>query len=210
MPETQGNLRTLRCPGFVPDRRLVLTCRAARRSGFRPGARAIGDTMTTADRAQDGFEVPDPVAAELRARGYLRAGSSSEDPAGTMTFLALTVRHRGGSSVVFLVQLPGVARALAQALVTWFNGSALDEVLELVAQRAGESGAFRSDSAPSVDGVASFLREGIWGDDAPPDDVPGDLTECARIRFLGSIRRSAQLGPVAGVGPVTCDPSSSR
>ena len=137
--------------------------------------------MTTADRAQDAFEIPDRVAAELRARGYVRAGSSSEDPAAKTTFLALTVRHHGVSSVVFLVQLPGVVRALAQALVTWFNGSAPDEMLELVAQRANGSGTFRSDSAPSVDGVASFLREGIWGDDAPPDEAPGDLADCIQI-----------------------------
>jgi hypothetical protein len=61
--------------------------------------------------------VAGPVAAELRARSYVRAESSSAVAARKATFLALTVRHRGVSSVVFLVQVPGVIRALAQALV---------------------------------------------------------------------------------------------
>ncbi len=131
---------------------------------------------------QDGFKVPGPVAAELRARGYLRAEFSSEVAARKATFLALTVRHRGVSSVVFLVQVPGVMRALAQALVIWFSGSALDDRLELVARRAGGGGGrFRSDSDPSVDGVADFLRQGIWGGDAPPDDSrAGDAAACVR------------------------------
>jgi hypothetical protein len=129
--------------------------------------------MASADRDQDGFEVPSPVAAELRAGGYVRAESSSEAAARKATFLVLTVRHRGVSSVVFLVQVPGVIRALAQALVIWFSGSALDDRLELVARQAGgDGGRFRSESDPGVDGVADFLRDGIWGGDAPPDESP--------------------------------------
>jgi hypothetical protein len=59
--------------------------------------------MAPADRDQDSFEVPASVAAELRARGYVRADSSSEAAARKAIFLALTVRHREASSVVFLV-----------------------------------------------------------------------------------------------------------
>ena len=131
------------------------------------------------DREQDGFELPEPVAAALRAKGYVRA-SSSEVP-GNATFLALTVRHHGESSVVFLVQAPGVVRALAKALVAWFNGSALDERLELIAHRASGSGSYRSDSAPTVNGVASFLRDGIWGGAAPPDRAAGDSSDRVRV-----------------------------
>jgi len=138
--------------------------------------------MPPADRDQAGFEVPGPVAAELRARGYVRAESTSQAAGAgrTATFLTLTVRHRGVPSVVFLVQVPGVMGALARALVTWFGGSAVDDRLELVTRPAGGAGRFRSDSAPSADGVADFLRQGIWADDAPPDEpAPGDP---ARVR----------------------------
>jgi hypothetical protein len=142
---------------------------------------AMRDWMTAPDHDQAGFEVPELVAAELRSRGYVKA-ASSKAPGYKATFLALTVRHHGRSSVVFLVQVPGVIRALAQALVTWFNGSAVDERLELVARRPADSGGrFRSDSAPSVDGVASFLREGIWADDAPPGEPASDSMESVRI-----------------------------
>jgi hypothetical protein len=132
------------------------------------------------DREQDGFELPESVAATLRAKGYVRT-SSPDVPAGAATFLALTVRHHGESSVVFLVQAPGVVRALAKALVAWYNGSAVDESLELVAHRPSGSGSFRSDSAPSVNGVASFLRDAIWGGDAPPDRSAGDSSDRVRV-----------------------------
>ncbi len=82
---------------------------------------------------------------------------------------------------MFLVQAPGVVRALAKALVAWFNGSALDERLELVAHLPSGSGSFRSDSAPSVNGVASFLRDAIWGGDAPPDRSAGDSSDRVRV-----------------------------
>lgn len=72
--------------------------------------------MAAADHEQDGIEVPDSVAAELRARGCVRASSGSEAAARKTAFLALTVRHRGASSVVFLVQVPGVIRGLARVL----------------------------------------------------------------------------------------------
>jgi hypothetical protein len=133
------------------------------------------------DHEHNGFEVPDIVAAELRAKGYV-SRSSAEVSAHEVTFLALTVRHYGKSSVVFLLQLPGVIPALAQALVTWFDGSALDERLELVVRRGGGAGSFRSDSAPSVDGVAAFLREGVWGHGGPPDGRAGDMADCVRRR----------------------------
>lgn len=132
----------------------------------------ITDWMSPAGRDRAGIEVPDPVAEDLRRRGYVQASSSGTGDARTATFVALTVRHRGGSSVVFLVQVPGVVRALALALVTWFNGSATDDRLELVAHRPDGVGRFRSDSAPSVDRVVSFLRESIWGEDSPPDGSP--------------------------------------
>lgn len=107
--------------------------------------------------------------------------SSSDNPDRNATFLALTVRHHGVSSIIFLLQVPGVVRALAQALVAWFNGSALDERLEMVAHRASGSGSFRSDSAPSVDGVASFLRDGIWAGHAPPDKPAGESSDRLRV-----------------------------
>jgi hypothetical protein len=142
---------------------------------------AMSNWMTVPDHDRAGFEVPEPVAAELRSRGYVKA-STSEAPAPTATFLALTVRHHGRSSVVFLVQVPGVIRALAQALVTWFNGSTEDGRLDLVGQRpGGQGGSFRSDSAPSVEGVARFLREDIWGNDAPPDERGSDSSDRLRV-----------------------------
>jgi hypothetical protein len=131
-------------------------------------------------RDQDGFELPESVAECLRASGYVRA-SSSEIPAAGATVLALTVRHHGRSSVVFLVHAPGVVRALAKALVAWFNECATHQRLELVARRASGAGSYRADSAPSVDGVASFLRDGIWGDNAPPDTPAGDSSPCLRV-----------------------------
>ena len=124
--------------------------------------------MTTSDREQDGLELPDAVVAELRFRGYVRAESSSAaERKGT--FVALTVRPR---SVVGRLPRPdpGVIRALAAAIVGWFNGSFADERLELIAHRLGGPGSFRSDSAPNVEAVATFLRAGVCGDDAPPDE----------------------------------------
>jgi hypothetical protein len=56
---------------------------------------------------------------------------------------------------------PGVIRALAQAIVTWFNGPTVEDRLELVAPGAGGSGRYRADSAPSIEGVVGFLREGV-------------------------------------------------
>jgi hypothetical protein len=101
-------------------------------------------------------------------QGYVRAESTSAaERKGT--FVALTVRP---PSVVGRLPRPdpGVIRALAAAIVGWSNGSFADERLELIAHRLGGPGSFRSDSAPNVEAVATFLRAGVCGDDAPPDE----------------------------------------
>src|ERR1700722_6438496 len=60
---------------------------------------------------------------------------------------------------------------LASRLSAASDGSTWLSKASLIAHRLGRPGSFRSDSAPTVEAVATFLRAGVWGDDAPPDEL---------------------------------------
>jgi hypothetical protein len=91
---------------------------------------------------------------------------------------------------------PGVIRALAAAIVGWSNGSFADEGLELIAHRLGGPGRFRSDSAATVEAVATFLSAWVSG-----------VTMPRQISLIASRRIAFQLadsGPIRRGPPGLC------
>jgi hypothetical protein len=116
------------------------------------------------------FLLPEAVAAQLTAEGYIR---SAEEELGKadVGMIVLTV-YNTASATVTLFQTPGVIRALAASLRRWFRrekDAKPDYQFEMTARGPLGYIDFKSDEAPSTDALVQFLEENVWGDAAPPD-----------------------------------------
>lgn len=116
------------------------------------------------------FLLPEAVAAQLNAQGYVR---SAEEELGKadVDMIVLTV-YNTASATVTLFQTPGVVRALAASLRKWFRrekDTKQDYQCEMTARGPLGYIDFKSHEPPSTEALVQFLKENVWGDAAPPD-----------------------------------------
>lgn len=115
------------------------------------------------------FLLPEAVAAQLTAEGYVR--SAEELGKADVGMIVLTV-YNTVSATVTLFQTPGVIRALAASLRGWFGrekDTRPDYQFEMTAKGPLGYIDFKSDEAPSTEALMQFLKENVWGDAAPPE-----------------------------------------
>jgi hypothetical protein len=143
------------------------------------------------DHEIDRLLVPAEVVEELEQAGYIRSASNMLVKGGAGE-IVLTVFNCTASSIT-LCQSPGVIGALARSLIHWFRKAPPEPPrFELTARGPNGSMQMSLDHEPDEETLVAFLRDNIWGTDAPPGIEPrGNVVDRPRrVRRSGRPSRS--------------------
>jgi len=113
--------------------------------------------------------VPVDAVDELQRAGYIRTASDMLVKGAGAGEIVLTVFNCTASTIT-LLQSPGVIRALARALISWFRNAPTDPPrFELTARGPNGFVEMSLDREPNEEALVAFLKENIWGTDSPSE-----------------------------------------
>jgi hypothetical protein len=141
--------------------------------------------VLTSDMESSRFLLPEAVANQLSAEGYVFLTERELDQTGLSVGMIVLTVYNTVSATVTLLQTPGVIRALAASLRRWFSrekDANPDYQFEMTAKGPLGYIDFKSNEVPSTETLVQFLEENVWGPAAPPD-VEGD--DAARPEIEG-------------------------